>query len=60
MTKKLNPNKYHKFYDTVIQVCDIRSGSRCKDCVYYGNECNLVKSFYKVNAPYEVLDMPNY
>ena len=40
----------------VMQICDVRSGARCKDCINQGKQCDKIKRKYHVSKPYEVLD----
>lgn len=44
----------------VITICDVRSGTRCKDCINKGRDCDKIKRKYHVSKPYEVLDRLDY
>lgn len=52
----MNKMRLHKGWRAVAEVCDVRDGARCKDCVHYGHKCNNVKAYFGVDKPYMILD----
>lgn len=44
-------------FDYIAEVCEIREGRTCKDCIYYGKRCEAIKKYYHVKKPKELLEM---
>ncbi len=41
----------------IAEVCEVRDGQRCKDCIYYGKKCESIKRAYHVAKPMEMLEL---
>ena len=35
----------------ICEICKVRNGEKCKDCVYYGKKCEAYKTRFHVSKP---------
>lgn len=35
----------------ICEICKVRNGEKCKDCVYYGTKCEAYKTRFHVSKP---------
>ena len=51
MSEKGKGDPWQYCESKIINVCTVRNGERCKDCVFYGKACNKFKSMHRGLKP---------
>ena len=44
----------------IFEICEVREGRPCKDCIYYGKTCEAIKRRYHLHTHEEMIEYYDY